>query len=52
MTLLVTVETSDITQVFESPIKSTDKVGSIDLDGWNRTRVFQARLCSLCQEFK
>ena len=51
VTLLVTVETGDMTQVFESPIGSAGNVGGIDLGGWDRTRVFQARLYSPCQQF-
>ena len=33
VTLLVTVETGDMTQVFESPIGSASNVGGIDFGG-------------------
>ena len=39
VTLLVTVETGDMTQVFENPIGSAANVGGIDISGWGRTRV-------------
>ena len=44
VTLLVTVETGDMTQVFESPIGSAGNVGGIDLGGWDRTKVVSSTL--------
>ena len=55
MTLFVTVETGDVTQVFESPIGSANNVGGIDLGGWDRTKVVSSTLVfieSLCQQFE
>ena len=39
VTLLVTVEKGDMTQVFESSTGSVGNVGGIDISGWGRTRV-------------
>ena len=44
VTLLVTVEISDMIQVFESPIGSVAKVGGIDIGGLGRTRVVSSQL--------
>ena len=55
MTLLVIVETDDMTQVFESPIGSAGNVRGIDLGGWDRTKVVSSMLVfieSSCQQFK
>ena len=55
VTFLVTVETGDMTQVFESPIGSAGNVRGIDLGGWDRTKVVLSTLVfieSLCQQFE
>ena len=55
VTLLVIVETGDMTQVFESPIGSAGNVGGIDLVGWDRTKVVSSPLVfieSSCQQFE